>query len=855
MRKFLFYILLLLSVSSYAQFEEQFTDGGFNINPHWDTLSPSFIVVNQVLNLQGVSNSGKAAIVTADTVAKSGEWSIYVRLGFAPTDSDNVKIVLISDDQELRGDFNGYFVKIGQNGSNDGLDFYRKDGSNEVLVKSLLSGQFATGADGNLKVRKNNLGKWYFYWKNYNQADFVLLDSVRENTYNTSSYFGMLCNYTIASKDSFWFDDVYSKSLPFVSTDTIAPAVVNVILVNSHQIDVYFDEELDLTSAQTISNYNLSGVGNPTSVLLDASNKKLVHLFYSNRFASNSAYSLTTNYVRDSVGNQMLVQHIDLISSPYFANAGDVMVNEIMIKPPVTGLPNKQYIELKNKTTDIIRLKGWKVNNKTLTDGYLQPNGYVVVCNTADTSLFKAIANTVGAVGWSTLQINGDVSVRTDENILSDSLGYKDSFYQDTAKQRGGWSMELSENGYVGNCAKDLFWRASANSAGGTPAQPNSPYFSIVRLHATDSVISSTIIQIDYQGAMDISEVENTANYTWDNGISVQSATALNAYASKVNITLTTPLLRNQIYTLIVPSFSGCAGYVHLADTFKIALTDIPEEGDLIINEVLFHPNATGEQFVEIYNKTSKLFKIKNIMLAQADVVSGTENQLLNLSATDGYIYPNDYLLLSKNKNTVKSQYSTTVLSKCIDVNLPVFDIKEDVVVLKNSENETIDKLHYSEDWHFPLLPGKQGISLERTSFDVATQNKRNWHSAAQDVLATPGYLNSTDTYELEGGVHITPEVFSPDGDGVDDIATITYSFDEDGSVVNVYLYNTDGRLANQLAKDLTIPKEGYFVWNGDDENGNKKDVGIYFLVFERKKTDGSKVVYKRRCVLAAKLN
>jgi hypothetical protein len=141
-------------MSSYAQFEEQFTDGGFNINPHWDTLGPYFKVVNQVLNLQGNTAGGKAAILTTNDVGASAEWNLYIRLGFQPSDSENVRIVL-SDQFDLRNDFNGYFVQIGKNGTNDGLDFYRKDGSSEVLLKSMISAQFTNGADGNLKVVKN----------------------------------------------------------------------------------------------------------------------------------------------------------------------------------------------------------------------------------------------------------------------------------------------------------------------------------------------------------------------------------------------------------------------------------------------------------------------------------------------------------------------------------------------------------------------------------------------------------------------------------------------------------------------------------------------------------------------------
>ncbi len=535
---------------------------------------------------------------------------------------------------------------------------------------------------------------------------------------------------------------------------------------------------------------------------------------------------------------------------------GDVLVNEIMVKPPLTGLPNKQYVELRNSTNDTISLGNWKLNNHLLYAGNLLPNGYVIVCSAPDVSVFSLLGNTLGAFTWSALNNNGSVVIRTDQNMLMDSLSYTDQTYRDTIKQSGGWSMELDTQRYAGNCPQDLFWSASNNLSGGTPGSINSKGFSVRYVHATDSILNNSTMEIDFHAPMDITEVQNINNYAFSNGIAVQYITALDPHATKAQLTLSTPLQTGVVYTFIIKQFTACAGYVHLPDTLEVAITDKPQAGEIIINEILFNPNAGGEQFVELYNKSNKTFKIKDMLIAQADAVTGTENQTLNFNSVRGYFYPNDYLVISKNKNNVKAQYNNAVLSKFMDANLPAFDTKEDVVVLKNADNVILDKLHYNEDWHFPLLTTKQGVSLERTAFDAATQNKRNWHSASPEVgYATPGYLNSENTYELERAVHIVPEIFSPDGDGVDDVATITYSFDDDGSVVNVYLYNADGRLANQLAKDVAIPKEGTFAWNGDDENGNKKDVGIYFLVFERKKTDGTKLVYKRKCVLAAKLN
>lgn len=848
-------------MSSYAQFEEQFTDGGFNINPHWDTLGPYFKVVNQVLNLQGNTAGGKAAILTTNDVGASAEWNLYIRLGFQPSDSENVRIVL-SDQFDLRNDFNGYFVQIGKNGTNDGLDFYRKDGSSEVLLKSMISAQFTNGADGNLKVVKNNFGKWIFSWKNFDQPNYLALDSTQDITYNSSAYFGMLCNYTFATKDSFWFDDVNGIRLPLLFNDTIPPKAIQSFVINSKQIDVYFDEVVDEVSSQITTSYFLSPlIGNPFSATIDAVNKKLVHLFFTNKFASETNYTLTVNSIKDTAGNIMLLQNVLLLTTPYYAVTGDVLVNEIMIKPPTaTSLPNKQYVELKNMTAEEIRLNNWSVNGKTLLDGYLPPNGFIILCSDDDTTAFKLIGNTVGVEDWNALTNDGVIIIKTDDGITIDSLTYLDNFYQDAVKQSGGWSMELNDIGYSGICPKEIFWSASINTNQGTPGIANQTVTQLINFNAADSLVSRNIIQISFANhPMDKTEVENIANYSIDNGIRILSATALNAYATKVNITLGSNLDSNIIYHFTVKNINGCIRYNHVLTVFDIALTAIPKNGELVLNEILFYPNTNGVQFAELYNTTtSKIFKLKDIVITQADIVSGFDNVILKLDTIRGFVFPNNYSVLSKNKNTLSVQYSNTIITNCTDVNLPEFDKDEDVIVLKGSDNSEVDRLHYNNNWHFPLLVAEnntQGISLERTAYNVATQNKRNWHSATKDTNATPGYRNSDDDYELLDGVHIIPEVFSPDGDGIDDEAKITFSFADDGSVVNTYLYTTDGKLANHLVRDITIPKEGVFVWNGDDENGNKKEIGIYFLVFERKTPEGKKIIYKRKCVLAARLN
>lgn len=536
--------------------------------------------------------------------------------------------------------------------------------------------------------------------------------------------------------------------------------------------------------------------------------------------------------------------------------SGDILVNEIMAQPENnTGLPQKQYVEILNTTESLVSLSNWSINNGTILDGFITAKGYALLCAMQDTGAFRGYGKVIGVLNWSALQPEGYVVLRSNDKILIDSLPYNKETYRDTIKQKGGWSLELTAPGYEGDCPKYLYWSAAADNLGGTPGKQNKTGFPEVTASAEYTMLNDTIWEINFKGPLASGIIENTANYRFDNGISITKAVATDANAGKVQIYLNSGLQKNKIYTLIIPQLDGCAGFVHKADTFEIVLTDLPQEGELVINEILSHPNAGGVQFVEIYNNSQKIFKVRDLVWVQADIVSGIEQQVLEMGNINSYILPNDFLVFTTDRGLLQSHYPAAVTDRCIDVSLPLLSEEKDHIQLRNSENKLIDAVLYSASWHSPLLVNTQGISLERSSYSGLSQDSKNWHSAAKDAgFATPGFQNSADSYNLESGVQVTPEIFSPDGDGIDDELRITYSFDEPGSMVNLYILQTDGRTVIKLADELAVPREGVFVWNGQDENGEKMPVNIYFIILERNTLDGKKILYKHKCGLASKL-
>src|ERR1051325_5444352 len=79
-----------------------------------------------------------------------------------------------------------------------------------------------------------------------------------------------------------------------------------------------------------------------------------------------------------------------LLFIPFLAlsqNRYDVVIDEIMADPsPQIGLPNNEWIELKNTSDLSINLQGWRIGDAsgqsgTMPDFTIQPDSFVIVCS------------------------------------------------------------------------------------------------------------------------------------------------------------------------------------------------------------------------------------------------------------------------------------------------------------------------------------------------------------------------------------------------------------------------------------------------------------------------------------------
>jgi len=171
---------------------------------------------------------------------------------------------------------------------------------------------------------------------------------------------------------------------------------ISKVKVNSaSSVDVTFSKTLDQTTAETVSNYSVdNSIGVPSSVTLDAVDKKLVHLTFSNSMQINSDYVLNVQNVKDIYGNIITTENFPF--NYHVVQQFDIVFNELMIdvNPAPVALPANKYIELYNSSDYDIDLTNWTLqigtnSPKTFPALTINSKGYVIICSTNAQSIFS----------------------------------------------------------------------------------------------------------------------------------------------------------------------------------------------------------------------------------------------------------------------------------------------------------------------------------------------------------------------------------------------------------------------------------------------------------------------------------
>ena len=835
-----------------AQVSDDFADGEFSSNPTWTGNSNVFIVnPSQQLQLNNVNAATSyLSIPHGLSNLQNHEWQFWLKQNFSPSSSNFGKVYLSADNNDLNLVQNGYYLQFGEANATDAIRLFKLENGISTLLCSGMDGQIANSFTVGIKVVLTSSNVWELYADLSGGMNYGLQGSFTDLNVLSGTTFGYLCTYTASNATKFYLDDVYIGS-PVL--DVQPPQLLQATAISSGQIDALFNEALSASSATELANYAIIPFNSFVSVQQDALNPALVHLNTTFPLVNGNTYTLSTANLSDLSGNISANQTVNfnfLVSDT--AIKGDVIISEFFPDPsPVIGLPEVEYVEIFNHSSKVFHLLDWTISdgssNGTIGDYWLLPGSYLVLTANANIGMFTNVA---GVISFPSLNNAGDQLILSNQlGTQLDQFNYTDDWYQDNSKKDGGYSLEriLLDD----PCSNFDNWKASNDLTGGTPGTINS-VFSAAPDQSKPSfssliALNPNFLEVTFTEGMDSSSLSNAIILTTPN-LSIQQT-----YVQGVNDNPNGPpqliIQFNENFTASTPYEIqiGPVSDCWQNDTTLYGQFILPEQavaGDIVVNEILANPINGGQDFIELYNRSSKVIDLKDWQFANFYI-----DTIANLKTIPSHfiLEPMSYVAISEDTNFLLLNYPSTIPGRLIEMDMPSYNIDSGTVYLLK-DGEQIDRVSYHSDWHFSLLDNTDGVSLERLLPDALSNQATNWHSAAESIgFATPGRINSQFQFgETTESISLQNDVFSPDLDGFEDVLMVNYSFSTPGLLGKARVFDDIGREVKTIFSNELLATSGFFSWDGIMNEQMKAPIGVYILLVEVFSTDGSVILTKK---------
>lgn len=250
------------------------------------------------------------------------------------------------------------------------------------------------------------------------------------------------------------------------------------------------------------------------------------------------------------------------------------------------------------------------------------------------------------------------------------------------------------------------------------------------------TAVSSTQVDVLFNESLDPTSAQNVLNYSLNPPVSIASAVIDPLNTALVHVSTSTAFTNGTTYTLTTTNISDISSNVtgNQSTTFQYLVADSVVDGDVIINE--FFPDPTPViglpevEFVEIYNKSNKIFNLTGWKIGDAS----SDGTIAN-----GWLFPGEHKVLTATAN-IPLFTSTSAVGV---TSFPSLNNAGDDVVLKDNYGQIIDKLTYTDAWYKDEIKKSGGYSLELINPNDPCSDDDNWIASTWILGGTPGSVNS----------------------------------------------------------------------------------------------------------------
>ncbi len=506
-----------------------------------------------------------------------------------------------------------------------------------------------------------------------------------------------------------------------------------------------------------------------------------------------------------------------------------VVLNEIMYD---TDDKNMEYIEIFNPRSVPVDLENWHIKDRTKSTVLTResfdivPGGYAVISR-AHLDVQELKHNLV-VDGFPDLNNTGDdIALLDFTGLTIDSLSYDRT-------TGGGRNISLERCRFEDDTDREGNWETCLSAGGGTPgflnsispkqfdvSLPSGPLSFPRKPQSGGNVTFSVTVFNSGRRTLEIIRVEFFAR--------AASESNYNAVCRSKSVKHLLPRdsCRVDAEWLNVP-----AGFFHIIavvrqhldqvsrnDSAKIQLIIGYSKNVVVLNEVMYSPASGKDEWIEIFNNSNAPVELKGWSIADADSQKAkklSDSSLVLLKGQYGLIGP-DPVCACPN-------------AAGIPVKLPSLSNESDTLYLSDGTGNIIDRLAYNTS-----MGGMRGYSLERISPETDSAERSNWTTCVDDAGHTAGTINSVYTRVIPPAVRISvsPNPFSPDGDGIDDVTAVSYHCPALTVTVHIKIYDILGRPVRILQNNHPSGAHRTVFWDGRDDKGHRCRMGIYILLLQ----------------------
>lgn len=849
-----------LSGQQLFDFEEDSLTGWLQLPPgRWERIASDPIVGGGSLH-HAFDNPASGV----DQVARNLQYpdlsdtlavSFRVRHGYPPSSGNNWQLYFLASgylQPEKNETIESAFIfGVNYSGYDDHLKLWHLlNGDVIEILDTGLDYQDSIGTAGEplFRITRYPGGRWEVAWQVSGDTEALQsLGGGMEIEAQHGKFMGFRYAYSSSQDRKLWLDDISVQGRFY--RDILPPRITGVRILGLNGLEIMYNEPV-LRNDQIRYSWDMV---EPDSLFRAPD---LHRIYFSQSFPNREVQELHVSGIQDLENNAM--RDTILRFRQNLTAFGDVVINEIMTDPdPPVYLPACEFVELYNRYNASVDLAGWHlyINEReyALQFATIPPGDYLILTHPDCNGSYENIEQQ-GILTSSTALVNGGGVLRlTDRHgRLIHYLEYAEMERYGNEKADGGWSLERVDSDNL--CGGSENWHISENGKGGTPGTGNSHHHKVPDTKppfmVDVGIPSASQVNVTFSEPILIHYADHTGFMLGDDP--AIPASGPGTFAGKeIQLALDQPLDTSMLYQLTLENISDCAGNVAEDQVIPLILPSAPVSGSPVINEIMYDPAAGGNEYLELYNQDDRYYDLFDLQL-ELRKPGSLDAGIIPFSENSRLFFPGQHIVLCKQEYALRNEWVP-------GMNVMVLGLDEwrqlpdggACIRLTNRAGKAVDQVCYHDTMHHDQLQITSGVSLER--IDPGCGNgPQCWTSAASsENYGTPGRMNSQARIAEPTGqsLELTPKVFSPDGDGVDDIMRITTGNMEKGGVTDLYVTDLSGNLIRHIVGQ-GIPGTGdHFYWHGEDQQGKIVQPGIY-VVHQRSTGNAGTRIQRKACAV-----